>query len=39
LIIFLYYFLDHYEALKLVLKGGVPGEIYNISTENEYEGI
>lgn len=33
------YVLDHCEALRLVLEKGRAGEIYNISSYNEYENI
>jgi dTDP-glucose 4,6-dehydratase len=33
------YVLDHCEALRLVLKAGRSGEIYNISGYNEYENL
>ena len=33
------YVLDHCEALNILLQNGEPGEIYNISSGNEYENI
>jgi dTDP-glucose 4,6-dehydratase len=33
------YVLDHCEALRLVLERGRAGEVYNISSYNEYENI
>jgi dTDP-glucose 4,6-dehydratase len=33
------YVLDHCEALDLILKNGKSGEIYNISSNNEFENI
>jgi dTDP-glucose 4,6-dehydratase len=33
------YVLDHCEALRLVLEKGRAGEVYNISSYNEYENI
>jgi dTDP-glucose 4,6-dehydratase len=33
------YVMDHCEALELVLENGKPGEIYNISSGNEYENL
>jgi len=33
------YVLDHCEALRIVLEKGKSGEIYNISSHNEYENI
>jgi dTDP-glucose 4,6-dehydratase len=33
------YVLDHCEALDLILEGGEPGEIYNISSGNELDNL
>jgi len=33
------YVFDHCEALELVLEKGRPGEIYNVSSGNEYENL